>query len=198
MLGPGQSLEATVTSLGDERVRLVLVEESSDLILPEEVMLVFDRSSRAYVLDARVLTLECNDQGTEIVLAIAESTTKGVEDIRSAFRLTVEIDADYLVLGSSSGTLRSGQLLDLSAGGAGMALDWHDSTPVAVGDFLRVTFTLPGSTTTINAESRVARATPAEFGGVVGLEFSSADEKMKDTIVRWMFGEQRRRSLASR
>jgi hypothetical protein len=197
-LGAGMPLEATVSSLGEERVRLVLVENAEDLLLPDEVILVFDRSGRAMVLDARVLTLESSEKGPELVLAIADSPTKGVEDIRSTFRLTVEIDAEYLVSGDTTGTVRTGQLLDLSAGGAGMALDWHDPTSVGVGDFLKVTFTLPGTTTQIKTEARVARTTPAEFGGVVGVEFRSADEKMKDNIVRWMFAEQRRRSIASR
>ena len=100
------------------------------------------------------------------------------EDRRSHPRRRCE-QLDYTDFGPDNG----GILLDLSEGGLG----FQGVEAVTEGQLIHLKFTLPGASTNIKADARVARTNDSRKGG--GLRFVDLSEDARQRVRAWVTGE---------
>src|SRR5258705_50654 len=100
------------------------------------------------------------------------------EDRRSHPRRRCE-QLDYTDFGPDNG----GILLDLSEGGLG----FQGVEAVTEGQLIHLKFTLPGASTNIKADARVARTNDSRKGG--GLRFVDLSEDVRQRVRAWVTGE---------
>src|SRR6267378_534930 len=100
------------------------------------------------------------------------------EDRRSHPRRRCE-QLDYTDFGPDNG----GILLDFSEGGLG----FQAVEAVTEGQLIHLKFTLPGTSTNIKADARVARTNDSRKGG--GLRFVDLSEDVRQRVRAWVTGE---------
>ncbi|MBI2319950.1 MAG: PilZ domain-containing protein [Chloroflexi bacterium] len=206
VLGPRSHFD-TVVSRRDTpfvylRSRDGEVDELSQITEGSDVLLLFDHRGITFVHEAQVLASNADQSPCELVLALKESRPRRIEQIRTAFRLTVSLPAELQVLTEGEAKTcpwKSAQVLDLSAGGA-RTRPTEPNLRLEAGEKLRLRFTLPGATDSIEVLGEVVRRFPAQKHGepdVVALCFESANHKSAEAIVQWVFIEQRRRAATN-
>lgn len=194
-----RSYNGKVAGLGDGLVTVAVPDDSPLLMRGPgafKVVMRKETDNALYLFDASATARF--GRGTPALDLRIEGEVQRVQR-RWNVRLSVLIDPEETMLidGDEEKPFKA-TILDLSAGGVLL----HTREPVSIGATMRLTFTLPGLSRTIQARAEVVRLMQLDSEGWkylrMGARFLDLGKDQEDAIIRFAFQEQLRRRRLER